>query len=551
MTSPNGTSGNEPVSAPGIHDEDWNATLAAPRTQTQMRATGQAMVDIILAQVLYALSGINVLGVHFLDPFGILRSFADGLVAQANAAYAQANAASAAAADAADAAAGAQNTADGAQVATGVLGTQVGSIQNQINTPDSKAIDVSLRDGEVGFDWGRSNADLTVTPSVARGLLVRIKHAEEKRVLGFMGYRDAGTTEVYCDGGIYFPEDGTFERHYQSPNIFSEVEIGSSPATGYRMVQFTIPADQALVADNGELWAWMLSTVGGNLYVRGWNDTNPASSLRPYRAGFISLAGRLPATVDQVTADSAFVADAPYIEFDRYRAPQPLHRYDPFTRTAVGPDWVAPQTTQVAWGFDPQYPDILNGRMGFRHTTTSYFGDFMGHWYRYRATLVDGGMRVTAQIRNPSSAPTYLLIGGRDWSSYAAVGIRNTAADIWTHTTSSWNAMTQRATQLETIIDGDFVSFEWLAGDNVYNVYLHADRDNPYADPPLVSWPDATGILSHGGAFQYFGAIYTAAGYVNSAELEDFKVDDISAALPIPGGGGGVGLPHPLPHPIP
>lgn len=87
MTAPYGTSGNEPVTAPGIHDTDWVAQAAAPRTQEQMRATGEAMVKIIMAQVLYAISGINILGVSLLDPFGLLRAFADELVQQANDAY--------------------------------------------------------------------------------------------------------------------------------------------------------------------------------------------------------------------------------------------------------------------------------------------------------------------------------------------------------------------------------------------------------------------------------------------------------------------------------
>lgn len=87
MTAPYGTSGNEPVTAPGIHDTDWVAAAAAPRTQEQMRSTGEAFVKIILAQVLYAIAGINVLGVSLLDPFGLLRAFADELVQQANDAY--------------------------------------------------------------------------------------------------------------------------------------------------------------------------------------------------------------------------------------------------------------------------------------------------------------------------------------------------------------------------------------------------------------------------------------------------------------------------------
>lgn len=83
MTSGTGTSGNEPVTAEGIHDQDIDGS-SAPRTQQQMRATGEAMVDILLAQVFYAFAGVSIFGVN---PFGFMRQWADDLVARANDAY--------------------------------------------------------------------------------------------------------------------------------------------------------------------------------------------------------------------------------------------------------------------------------------------------------------------------------------------------------------------------------------------------------------------------------------------------------------------------------
>jgi len=76
----------EPITAPGIHDMP-PASVTSPLTQQQWKSFGDATVKILIAQVLYAISGINVLGVSLLDPFGLLRAWADDLVQQANDAY--------------------------------------------------------------------------------------------------------------------------------------------------------------------------------------------------------------------------------------------------------------------------------------------------------------------------------------------------------------------------------------------------------------------------------------------------------------------------------
>lgn len=78
MTSP------EPITAPGIHDTTASDAVAAPRTQAQMRSTGDALLNGVGAFVLYALAGVNVFGVA---PFGFLRAWADDLAQRANDAY--------------------------------------------------------------------------------------------------------------------------------------------------------------------------------------------------------------------------------------------------------------------------------------------------------------------------------------------------------------------------------------------------------------------------------------------------------------------------------
>jgi hypothetical protein len=83
MTSGTGTSGIEPVTAPGIHDETVTPA-AAPFTPQQFFGIGQALLNGVGAFVLYALAGVQVFGVA---PFGFLRSWADDLAQRANDAY--------------------------------------------------------------------------------------------------------------------------------------------------------------------------------------------------------------------------------------------------------------------------------------------------------------------------------------------------------------------------------------------------------------------------------------------------------------------------------
>lgn len=132
MTSGAGTSGNEPVTAPGIHDE--TVTPAAPPfTQPQLFGIGQAMLNGIAAFVLYALAGIQVFGVA---PFGFLRSWADELSQRAD--------------DAFNGAVVAQGSADTAN--TGVL-----LLNNRVNE--------IVNGGESFYDtFGRDLADFSTDP---------------------------------------------------------------------------------------------------------------------------------------------------------------------------------------------------------------------------------------------------------------------------------------------------------------------------------------------------------------------------------------------------
>lgn len=82
MTSP------EPLSAPGIHDLDPYTKASAPKTQAQMKGIGLAMRYRFLADVLYAVAGIEVFGI---SPFAALSQWADELVEMAAGALEGAN----------------------------------------------------------------------------------------------------------------------------------------------------------------------------------------------------------------------------------------------------------------------------------------------------------------------------------------------------------------------------------------------------------------------------------------------------------------------------
>ena len=104
MTSP------EPITAPGIHDLTPYAQASAPKTQEQMKGIGQAMRFRFGADVLYALAGIEILGVHIFDPFGLITAWADDLSDRAN-----------------DAISAAQGAQDSANYANAILGSALTS----------------------------------------------------------------------------------------------------------------------------------------------------------------------------------------------------------------------------------------------------------------------------------------------------------------------------------------------------------------------------------------------------------------------------------------
>lgn len=81
MTSPDV---EPPITAPGVHDLSPYTELSAPKTQRQMRGIGTAMRYRFMADVLYAVSGVEIFG---LNPFSFLSGWADDLAERANEAY--------------------------------------------------------------------------------------------------------------------------------------------------------------------------------------------------------------------------------------------------------------------------------------------------------------------------------------------------------------------------------------------------------------------------------------------------------------------------------
>lgn len=82
MTAP------EPITAPGIHDWEPTEPLTPPFTAAQLRGIGQAWRWRFLADVLYAVAGIEVFGTN---PFEPLAKWADELVEMAEGALTAAN----------------------------------------------------------------------------------------------------------------------------------------------------------------------------------------------------------------------------------------------------------------------------------------------------------------------------------------------------------------------------------------------------------------------------------------------------------------------------
>ena len=151
MTSP------EPITAPGIHDLTPYTQLSAPKTQKQMKAVGTAMRYRFGADVLYALAGIEILGVHIFDPFGLLTSWADDLSDRAN--------------DAMSTALGAQDSANYANALLGsaltsnvVDGVAVKDLFNGAAATDLGANWTRVSGGDWGGSgaWGPSGAGLLV-----------------------------------------------------------------------------------------------------------------------------------------------------------------------------------------------------------------------------------------------------------------------------------------------------------------------------------------------------------------------------------------------------
>jgi len=189
-------------------------TAAPPFTQNQLRGIAKSMVNLILANVLYAISGISIFGV---EPFDGLKGWADELVATANDAYYNASVA--------------QSSADyaNAQI-TGLIPTDVSggvSVNSTFDGPAGTSIGASFTqeyiDGPGSGTWGLDGSGNTkwnksggswrvciarhVTPTATEFQRVRIVLASKPESPNFGGtprnylcgrINSAATTFVYA-----------------------------------------------------------------------------------------------------------------------------------------------------------------------------------------------------------------------------------------------------------------------------------------------------------------------------------------------------------------
>jgi hypothetical protein len=117
----------EPITAPGIHDKPAQP-VTPPFTQQQFFGIGQALLNGVAAFVLYALAGINVLGVN---PFGFLRIWADDLAQRADDAY--------------NGAVTAQATGENAQYSADTANAGVARLDAQLHSSGTSIVDTFNR----------------------------------------------------------------------------------------------------------------------------------------------------------------------------------------------------------------------------------------------------------------------------------------------------------------------------------------------------------------------------------------------------------------------
>ena len=218
----------------------------------------------------------------------------------------------------------------------GVLTNQVGSVQNQVNTPVSIPIPLSAHNDESSVVWENCDTDLTITPTTARGAYIRTAQPNQKQTATIIAYKGSGVTAVYFDLIKLDPLTGIATRIYQGANEAANLSTGSSSAD-YQTLVHTIPDGQQVVVNGGEYWGWQISTVGGNITIRGKTDPNPALTTRPFHRGFVrdSSSVRMPTTLSQSTMDSDYNTLTPYIEFGKVNPVTPLAFWDDFLRLVL------------------------------------------------------------------------------------------------------------------------------------------------------------------------------------------------------------------------
>lgn len=452
---------------------DANTDTGSVFSRIKYAAFGTAMKDLILADVGYALAGVDILG---LKPLAFLKGWADGLVQDA------ANALNGAAqAQAGVAATNTQLSLTGAQP------LHVGVDQTADPTIQAVTATDNINTNATHANWG----------------FIRMSRQAQASVITYIGKVSGTVTALYFDVYRLDPTSGDVTLVYSSAN-----QAGLLGAA-YSVQQVVLPTP--IPVDYGDIIGIQARMGGaGTVWLQGKVTGGVSNTIaRPYQLGAQRdpSSSAAPSTIVGATMDTLYNAAVPYFTFGSATQPTEIARNlsDNFGN-GLGA-WVLGNNTGHNMA-------ISGGQLAFVGTTD---GD---EWGIYQTPLLTDNFDCSTSFASLKSiASNFLMATDIAGNTGVALSYLSSQLGLYTFTGGPGGSYTSRATT-----SGNSGPFYITFRSGVWTVYQGTDTTGPQ----LLTWTEpGSGGPAHGAGHRFFGYRTQRAFFTNSPSADNFSAKDV------------------------
>ena len=451
--------------------------LVAAASKSKYGNYGTALVDLILAQIGFALAGVEIFGIQ---PMAFLKGWATDLTQQA------------------------ANALSSATVANGGVAATNYSLSTTGGKPLHEGIDVTA---DSTILYTAATDILSVTSTAAYWGFIRIGRLDQKQAVTCIAKQSSGTVTLFVFDIYRLEVDGSATYLTSTANLAGALSGTSS------WIQDPIAAE--VPVQYGDIIAVQCRVAGGTVGLTGRNTPNAANNIgRPYQLGGIRDASvtPTPATISTATMDAMYTTATPFIQLGALISPAATSRSiaDDF-QNGLG-KWIERHHTTDSQGHDNGDFSISGGQLVYGGSVDGYQGGV------YQVPLVTDDFDASVWVSN-TTIEAAILIAASDQAMSSYVGIEIYTNSVYIISDSSFGALNRVASATISDPAGYIMKLTYRVADKTWRVYRN--------DSQVLTWTEpSSGGPQHGVGHRYFGAMITHALFTSGAHIDNFTAKD-------------------------